>query len=174
MRNIRSSRRGFTLVEVGVATFIITVVAMAGFAYYSTARVAEIREWHEQNALFMVEREVEAWQANGYTAMAGFGAADCGPANYLPYGYRFGTPDPDWNVANRSKDVVLDGVTYRIRAQNLYNANTGNDYYRQEIWASPGGPITYYYRRLNIIVQWGGLSGTTSIWSTNAETRMAR
>lgn len=170
MRRFRSSRRGFTLVEVGIATFIITLVALAGFAYYSTARVAEIREWHEQNALFMCEREVEAWQASGYTALAGFGAADCGSGNYLPYGYRFGTPDAAWNVGGRYKDVVLDGVTYRIRAQNLYNANTANDYYIQASWSG----ITYYYRQLNIRVQWGNLSGMSSDFSMNQETRMAR
>lgn len=150
--------------------FVITVVSLAGFAYYSTARVAEIEEWHSQNALFMVEREVEAWHANGYTALAGFGAADSGTANYLPYGYRFGTPDPAWNVGGRYKDVVLDGVTYRIRAQNLYNANTTNDYYVQASWSG----ITYYYRQLNIVVQWGSLSGMSSTFSMNQETRMAR
>lgn len=170
MSRLRSHRRGFTLVEVGVSIFIITVVALAGFAYYSSARVTEIQEWHSQNALFMVEREVEAWHANGYTALAGFGAADCGSANYLPYGYRFGTPDPAWNVGGRYKDVVLDGVTYRIRAQNLFNANTGNDYYVQATWSG----ITYYYRQLNIVVQWGSLSGTSSTYATNLETRMAR
>lgn len=170
MRSIRTRRKGFTLVEVGVAIFIVTVVALAGFAYYASARVSEIQEWHQQNALFLVEREVEAWHANGYTALAGFGAADCGSANYLPYGYRFGTPDAAWNVGGRYKDVVLDGVTYRIRAQNLYNANTTNDYYVQASWSG----ITYYYRQLNIVVQWGNLSGTSSDFSTNLETRMAR
>ncbi|MCB9932792.1 MAG: hypothetical protein H6841_05140 [Planctomycetes bacterium] len=158
------------MIEVGVSIFIITVVALAGFAYYSSARVSEIQEWHQQNALFMCEREIEAWHANGYTGLSGFTATDCGPSNYLPYGYRFGSPDPAWNVAGRYKDVVLDGVTYRIRAQNLFNANTGNDYYVQANWSG----ITYYYRQLNIVVQWGGLTATTSTFQTNLETRMAR
>lgn len=170
IKRARTARRGFTLVEVGVSIFIITMVALAGFAYYSTARMTEIREWHNQNGLFLCEREVEAWHANGYTALAGFGAADCGTANYLPYGYRFGSPDAAWNAGGRYKDVVLDGVTYRIRAQNLYNANTTNDYYVEANWSG----ITYYYRQLNIVVQWGNLSGTSSDFSMNQETRMAR
>jgi Tfp pilus assembly protein PilE len=165
-----ASRRGFTLVEVGIAAFIITLVSLAGMAYYASARMSEITEWHEQNALFMCEREVEAWHANGYTALSGFSAADCGPSNYLPYGYRFGSPDPAWNVGNRCKDVVLDGLTYRIRAQNLFNANIGNDYYVQETWSG----ITYYYRRLNVVVQWGSFTGTSASFQMNQETRMAR
>lgn len=166
----RASRRGFSLVEAGVAIFIVTIVALAGFAYYSTARVSEINEWHEQNALFMCEREVEAWHANGYTALAGYTAADSGATNFMPYGYSYSSPDPDWNQAGRYKDVDLDGFTYRIRAHNLYNANTGNDYYVQTTW----GGITYYYRQIDVVVQWGGLSGTSSTFDMNLETRMAR
>lgn len=165
-----TSRRGFTLIEVGIAAFVITLVSLAGMAYYASARMGEIREWHEQNALFLCEREVEAWHSNGYTALAGFGAADSGSSNYLPYGYRFGSPDAAWNAGGRYKPVVLDGLTYRIRAQNLYNANTGNDYYVQETWSG----ITYYYRRLNVVVQWGSFSGTTASYEMNQETRMAR
>ncbi|MCB9894779.1 MAG: prepilin-type N-terminal cleavage/methylation domain-containing protein [Planctomycetes bacterium] len=165
----RNSRRGFTLVEVGVSIFIITVVALAGFAYYASARVSEINEWHDQNALFMCEREVESWHSNGYTALTGFGSADCGSAVYLPYGYRFANPDGAWNVAGRYKDVTLNGFTYRIRAQNLYNANTGNDYYVQANWSG----IDYYYRQINVVVQWGNLSGTPT-YQMNQETRMAR
>lgn len=170
LRRGSASRRGFTLIEVGIAAFVITLVSLAGMAYYASARMSEITEWHEQNALFLCEREVEAWHANGYTALAGFGAADCGSGNYLPYGYRFGSPDAAWNTGGRYKPVVLDGLTYRIRAQNLYNANTGNDYYVQTSWSG----ITYYYRQLNIVVQWGSFSGTTASYEMNQETRMAR
>ena len=166
----RSGRRGFTLVEVGVSTFIITVVALAGFAYYASARVSEINEWHDQNALFMCEREVESWHSNGYTALTGYTAADCGPTNYLPYGYRFGVVTAPWNAGGRYKDVTLNGFTYRIRAQNLFNANTGDDYYVQDTWSG----ITYYYRQVNVVVQWGTFSGTGSTFSMNQETRMAR
>jgi prepilin-type N-terminal cleavage/methylation domain-containing protein len=173
MRNksLRSaSRRGFTLVEVGVAIFIVTVVALAGFAYYGTARVTEINEWHEQNALFNCEREVESWQENGYTALAGFGATDCGTANYLPYGYRFGVPDAAWNQAGRYKQVVLNGFTYRVRAQNIYTNNTVNDYFVQATWSG----ITYYYREILVTTQWGDFVGTTSTFSMQQTTRMAR
>jgi prepilin-type N-terminal cleavage/methylation domain-containing protein len=165
-----AGRRGFTLVEVGVAIFIVTVVALAGFAYYGTARVTEINEWHEQNALFNCEREVEAWQENGYSGIAGFTAADCGPANYLPYGYRFGVPDAAWNQAGRYKEVILDGFTYRIRAQNIFTANVGDDYYVAANWAG----IDYYYREVVVTAQWGGFTGFTSTFDMQQTTRMAR
>ncbi|MCA8911148.1 MAG: hypothetical protein KDB82_05565 [Planctomycetes bacterium] len=164
-----TSRKGFTLVEAGVAVFIVTVVALAGFAYYASARVTEITEWHEQNALFMCEREIESWHSGGYTGLAGFTASDSGN-NFLPYGYSYGSPDPDWNQAGRYKEVVLDGVTYRVRAHNYYNANTGNDYYVQTSWSG----VTYYYRQIDVVVQWGSLSGYTSTFDMDQETRMAR
>src|SRR5262245_27373949 len=119
-RNLRSGNRGFSLIEIGIAVFIVAVVSLAGAAYYVSARVKEIKEWQEQNALFLAEREVENWQAEGYTALAGFVAADVGPTNYLPYGYRFGAADPNWNQASRFKPVTLDGFDYRVRAQLLY------------------------------------------------------
>ncbi|MEZ5992523.1 MAG: prepilin-type N-terminal cleavage/methylation domain-containing protein [Planctomycetota bacterium] len=165
----RASRAGFTLVEVGVAIFIVTIVALAGFAYYGTARMSEINEWHNQNALFQCEREVESWHAAGYTGLAGFTAAQSG-SNYLPYGYSYSSPDSAWNQANRYKDVTLDGFTYRVRAQNQYNANSGDDYYVQASWSG----ITYYYRQINIVVQWGDLTATSSAFEMNLETRMAR
>ncbi|MCA8919543.1 MAG: hypothetical protein KDB32_10730 [Planctomycetes bacterium] len=165
----RASRKGFTLVEAGVAVFIVTLVALAGFAYYSTARVGEINEWHEQNALFMCEREIEAWHAAGYTGLAGFTAGQSG-SNYLPYGYSYSSPDAAWNQAGRYKDVTLDGFTYRIRANNQYNANVGDDYFVQTSWSG----ITYYYRQINVVVQWGGLTASGSTFDMNLETRMAR
>lgn len=155
--------------EVGVAIFIVTVVALAGFAYYGSARVTEINEWHEQNALFTCEREVEAWQENGYTALGGFTAADCGSANYLPYGYRFGTADAAWNQVGRYKEITLDGFLYRIRAQNLFTDNTGNDYYIETNWSG----IDYRYRQILITVQWGNFVGTSSDFDMQQETRMA-
>lgn len=165
-----ASRRGFTLVEVGVAIFIVTVVALAGFAYYGTARVTEINEWHEQNALFNCEREVESWQESGYAGLSGFTGGDSGPGNFLPYGYRFGTIDPAWDSTGRFKPVVLDGFTYRVRAQNIYTASTGgNDYYVETVWSG----VTYRYRELVITTQWGGFSGTTSVFQMQQTTRMA-
>lgn len=167
---LRSARRrGFTLVEVGVAIFIVTVVALAGFAYYGTARVTEINEWHEQNALFNCEREVEAWQEEGYPALAGFGPGEVSP-NYLPYGYRFGAADASWNQAGRYKQVTLDGFTYRMRAQNNFTASATNDYYVQDTWSG----ITYYYRELVITAQWGTFTGFTADFDMQQTTRMAR
>jgi len=165
-----SSVRGFSLVEVGIAMFIIILTAIAGFSYYSAARMSEINEWHEQNALFTAEREVEAWQENGYTALAGFTGGDCGATNFLPYGYRFGVPDAAWNQTGRFKPVDLDGFNYRVRCHCLFTANGTNDYYVQDTWNG----VTYYYRDLQIVIQWGEFSGTSSTWEMTQQTRMAR
>lgn len=164
----RTSRKGFSLVEVAVASFIITVVSLSGFAYYSTARVSEINEWHEQNALFLSEREVEAWQDNGYTGLAGFGSTDVAP-NYLPYGYRFGDPDAAWDQTNRRKVVVLDGFTYHVRARNVWTDSSTNDYYVEDTWSG----IDYRYRRIELHMEWAFLAGVPQK-SLILETRMAR
>jgi len=174
---LRSGRRGFTLMEVGIAVFIVTVVSLAGAAYYINARVREITEWQEQNALFLAEREVENWQAEGYTALAGFVAADVGSGNYLPYGYRFGSANAQWNVGSRFKPVTLDGFNYRVRAQLLYTTSTGspaNDFFVQDVFNNGIGNIIYYYRRVRVVLQWGAFTGSTSTFEMAQETRMAR
>lgn len=176
-RSPRSGRKGFTLMEVGIAVFIVAVVSMAGAAYYISSRVKEIQEWQEQNALFLAEREVENWQSEGYTALAGFVAADVGPTNYLPYGYRFGSPNAQWNQAGRYKPVTLDGFDYRVRAQLLFTNSTGspaNDFFVQDVWNNGVGDINVYYRRVRVVMQWGGFSGTTAVNEMHQETRMAR
>lgn len=173
----RRGRRGFTLVEVGIAVFIVTVVSLAGAAYYISARVKEITEWQEQNALFLAEREVENWQAEGYTALAGFQAADVGPTNYLPYGYRFGSADASWNQADKYKPVTLDGFNYRVRAMLLWSNSTGspaNDHFTQDVWNNGVGNINVYYRRVRIVMQWGTFVGTGADNSMQLETRIAR
>lgn len=167
-RMIRTSRRGFSIIEVAIASFIITVVSLAGFAYYATARVGEINEWHEQNALFLSEREVESWQNNGYTGLAGFNSGQVAP-NFLPYGYRFGAPDAAWDQTNRRKVVVLDGFTYHVRARNLWSHNATNDYYVEETWSG----ISYRYRRVEIHIQWAFTGGSPQE-ELILETRMAR
>ena len=181
MTPARMSRRitqGFSLVEVLVAAVIIAIVSLAAVAFYSNSRVGEIREWQEQNALFLAEKEVELWQASGYTGLAGFVAADVGPSNFLPYGYRYGSADPLWNVGSRYKAVNgLSGTDYRIRARLLYSESTGspaNDFFVREVFTRPGGDVNYYYRRVEVVVQWGGFSGTSSDEKTIQETRMAR
>ena len=152
-----------------MAVFIVTVVALAGFAYYASARVAEITEWHEQNALFMCEREIESWHSGGYTALAGFTASDCGN-NYLPYGYDYSSPDPAWNQAGRYKDVTLDGIIYRSRAPNYYNPNTGNDHYVQ----TSRSVVTYYHPQVDAVAQWGALPGPRPTLTMHQTPRMAR
>ena len=149
--------------------FVITVVSLAGFAYYASARMSEINEWHDQNALFLCEREVESWHNNGYTGIAGFGAGDSAP-NFLPYGYRFGFADGAWDQTNRRKVVVLDGFTYHIRARNQWNANTTNDYYVGTTWSG----IPYRYRSIEVRCEWGFDGGGTPQWNMSQETRMAR
>lgn len=175
--SVRSRKRGFTLVEVGIATFIVTVISMAGAAYYISARVKEITEWQEQNALFLAEREVENWQSEGYTALAGFVDADCGPSNFLPYGYRFGSADAAWNQASRYKPVTLDGFDYRVRAQLLFTNTTGspaNDHFVLDVFNNGTGDINVYYRRVRVVMQWGNFVGTGADNVLYQETRMAR
>ncbi len=165
----RSGRRGFTLVEVGVSILLVVIIALAGFAYYSTARMTEINEWHEQNALFLAEREIEAWRAPGYTGCVGYTSADVGAGNFVPYGYRYAAPDSAWIAAQRYKPVTLDGFSYRIRARILYNANTTNNYYIE----NTVGGLTYRYRSVQTVIQWGIFSGTSSDFSLSQETRIA-
>lgn len=177
VRTLRSAKAGFTLVEVGIATFIVAVVALAGAAYYTGARVKEITEWQEQNALFLAEREVENWQSEGYTALAGFQAAEVGPSNLLPYGYRFGSADASWNQVDRYKPVTLDGFNYRVRAMLLWTNSTGspaNDHFTQDVWNNGVGNIDVYYRRVRVIMQWGAFVGATASSEMFLETRMAR
>jgi len=177
VRSLRSSRAGFTLVEVGLAVFIVAVVALAGAAYYISARVKEITEWQEQNALFLAEREVENWQSEGYTALAGFQAADVGTTNFLPYGYRFGSANAAWNQVDRYKPITLDGFEYRVRAQLLWTNSTGtpaDDHFVLDVFNNGTGNINIYYRRVRVIMQWGGFVGTTAINEMQQETRMAR
>lgn len=177
MRSLRHGRRGFTLVEVGIAVFIVTIVSLAGAAYYISARVSEINEWHEQNALFLAEREIENWQASGYTGMAGFLAADTGYTNYLPYGYRYGAADAAWNQTGRYKPVALDGMNYRVRAQLLFTSSTGspaNDFFTADSAATGTGTVNFFYRQVRVSVQWGIFSGFTATKELQLETRMAR
>ncbi|MBZ0135792.1 MAG: hypothetical protein K8I27_05425 [Planctomycetes bacterium] len=151
-----------------VAMFVITVVSLTGFAYYGTARMGEINEWHDQNSLFLAEREIEAWHGNGYTGLQGFSLAQSAP-NFLPYGYRFGSPDAAWDQANRRKVVVLDGFTYHIRARNHFTNNSGNNYYVYEDW----GGVPVFYRRVEVRVEWGFVGGTP-LSNMSQETRMAQ
>lgn len=174
----RASRRGFTLVEVAIAIFIVAIVSLAGAAYYANARIGEIREWQEANALYLCEREIEAWQASGYTGLAGFQAGAADPA-YLPYGYRFGVADPAWNQGTRSKPITLDGYPYRIKAMMLFTNSTGNpanDFFTQATYYSAnGGAINVQYRRIRVFAQWGTLfNDTQAEQNLILETRMAR
>lgn len=175
--NLRNTKRGMTLVELGVATFIVIVVSLAALAYYSNSRLQEMREWNEQNALFLCEREIESWRAAEYNGLAGWTAGDTGPTNFLPYGYSFINPDPDWNQAGRYKDVDLDGFPYRVRARLLYNDAVGaavNDFRVHEVWDNGTGDVDYWYRQVVVVVQWGSFTGTTSQYDMQQETRIAR
>lgn len=163
----RSTRKGVTIIEVMVAAFIVATVSLTGAAFYGSARIGEIQEWNEQNSLYIAEKEVEAWQANEYTGLAGFQSAQVDP-NFLPYGYEFGSPDASWNVAGRYRDQTINGFTYRIKARLAWTHNTGspaNDYFVQQV----SGGVTYRYRRLIVHVRWN--NGTREL---QTETRLAQ
>lgn len=178
MTQRRPAKRGFTLVEAAIATIVVVIISLAGAAYYASARVGEINEWHEQNALYLAEREVEAWAAAGYNGLNGFELADVHP-NYLPYGYSFANPDPAWNDAGRYKDVTLNGFQYRIRARLLHNSflptsGPGTDYFTELAWNNGTGQVNYRYRQIVVEVQWGNRSSATSGKRLVQETRVAR
>lgn len=176
-RVLRSRRRGMSLVEVGVATIIVTIVSLAGLAYYSNARMQEINTWHDQNGLFLAEREAESWRAPEYNGLAGWTAGDAGPGNFLPFGYAFATPDVEWNQAGRFKPVALDNFNYRVRARLLYNDPIGaavNDFRVHTTWNNGTGNVDYYYRQVVIVIQWGEFVGTGSTYDMQQETRIAR
>jgi prepilin-type N-terminal cleavage/methylation domain-containing protein len=165
----RKARSGFTLIEVAIAAIIIVIVTMAAGAYYAESRIQEIRGWQEQNALYLAEREIDLWQAQGYTALTGFNAGQVSP-NFLPYGYRFGQADPAWNQTGGFKQVTLDGVPYRVRAMMLQNASSSTtDYYVQGVIDG----IPFRYRPIVVYVQWGNFQ-TGNVRQVIQETRLAR
>jgi prepilin-type N-terminal cleavage/methylation domain-containing protein len=173
----RSGRRGFTLIEVAIAIFIVVVVSLAGAAYYANARIGEITEWHEANALYLAEREIESWQAAGYTSTAGFQSGDVSP-NWLPYGYRFGAADSQWNQSGRYKPLTIDGFQYRVKAMLLHTNSTGspaNDYFTETTaYSSTGGAIAIRYRSIQVVTQWGSFNGHGADNNLRLETRIAR
>ncbi len=184
MRNFRRSRRGFTLIEVAVATIVVVITTIVGAAFYAESRIQEIKEWHEQNGLFLAEREVESWQGAGYNALAGWASTDVTSATspssnvFLPYGYAFAFPDANWNQALRFKPVALDGFNYRIRAQQLYThsspSTNPDDFYVQDTWNNGAGNVVSRYRIVRVVVQWGTFSGFGSSDRLVQETRVAR
>ncbi len=161
-KNIRGNRRGFTFVEVGVAMFILSVVALAGAAYYANARMGEFNEWHEQSALYLAEREVEAWQAGGYIAQTQWDSTQGGAGNFLPFGYKHNaTPGPienGWIVADKAKYVTSAGKQYIVKAELLGVPTVGVDFKTSDPWDpnSTGTPFYYNYRSIIIHVAWGG------------------
>lgn len=174
----RAAKRGFTLVEAAVATIVVVVISLAGAAYYANARIGEINEWHEQNALYLAEREVEAWAAAGYNGLNGFEQQHVHP-NFLPYGYNFASPDGAWNQTGRYKDVTLNDFPYRIRARLFHNSflptsGTATDFFTEQSWNNGTGTVNYRYRQIAVYVQWGNRSTPESGQRLVQETRIAR
>ncbi|MDC1142814.1 prepilin-type N-terminal cleavage/methylation domain-containing protein [Planctomycetota bacterium] len=180
IRTARKRDSGFTLVEVGVAMFILSVVALAGIAYYGNARIGEYNQWHEQGALYLSEREVESWQGGGYVGQAGWGAGQGGSASYLPYGYAHQATAPTgvyngWTVASSTKNVTSGGMQYFVRAQLLGTPTSGTDYRASSTWDpnGTGTPFTYYYRRVVVHIKWGGSDFASASNLLSVETRIA-
>jgi Tfp pilus assembly protein PilV len=172
--------KGFSLVEVGMAMFILSVVALAGVAYYANARMGEYNEWHEQSALYLSEREVEAWHGGGYIAQTDWNGTEAGSGSYLPFGYSH-TDSPTtplhngWTVAQRTKFVNSGGVDYFVRAQLLGTPSSGIDYKSSDTWDpnSTGTPFTYSYRRILVHIKWGGSTFANATKLLTVETRIA-
>jgi type II secretory pathway pseudopilin PulG len=180
----RKARAAFTLVEALVALVIITIVGLTATAYIAESRVREIHEWHEANALYLAEREVESWQGTGYNGLEGWSSGDVVNAStpnattFLPFGYSPASPDPAWNTTGRFKPVALDGFQYRIRAQMLYTASSPaaspTDFYIEDSWNNGTGIVVSRYRLIRVVVQWGRFTGVTSEQQLMQETRIAR
>ncbi len=180
-----AARRGFTLPEAIIGAFIIMVVSMAGLYAYAEARITTINEWHEQNALFLGEREIESWQGAGYTGLSGWAQNQvvdiASPSNtFLPYGYAQAFPDPEWNTTGRFKPVALNDFQYRVRAQLWYSAarpeppETPTDFFVEDTWNNGSGDIVSRYRLVRVHIQWGNFSGFDSDKRLVLETRIAR
>lgn len=172
----RNSQKGFTLVEVGMAMFVLTVVALAGITYYSHARMGEYKQWHEQSALYLAEREVESWHGGGYIAQTGWNNTQAGAANFLPYGYAHGVADSGWTASTRQKDVTSANIKYIIKARLLGTPTGSTDFKSSDNWDPySNGGFSYNYRQIEVHIAWGG-----STWSTasaanllKVETRLA-
>ena len=146
-------RRGSTLLEVAIAAVIIGIVALAGTSYYLYGRLYEIRAQQEQAAFNITELEIESWNAEGYGSCSGFVT----PA--VPYAYNFTWPVGDPRRVNYPRLEVREGMTYRISATSVFNIQGGPlDGYTSPVdyrWQDTAAGITWQYRRLRFLVEWG-------------------
>ena len=148
-RTIRPCRRlrprqGSSLIEVAIATVIIAIVAISAGSFYSLGRISEIREFQRENAMYVVERDIEAFHAEGYGALANYST----PA--LPYGYNADALPADRVPFPRT--VTFDGAGYVVTAQLVFNQSTAGSDYR---WQDAGGGLTWNYRRIVVQATWG-------------------
>ncbi|MCC6572654.1 MAG: type II secretion system protein [Planctomycetes bacterium] len=146
---LRNRRRGFSLLEVGVATFIMVIVALAGASYYYYARWAQFRNMQEQAAMNLAEIEIEKFRQAGYSGMSGYTT----PSS-LPHGYSFSTVSQTYYYY-----PVVDGITYRVSASLLYNTSTSGSDYR---WETTTSGVTTKYRRVLVKVDYGAGYGTST------------
>jgi len=172
----RSTKQGVTLVEAMVGAVIVAVVSLGALYAYAESRISVIHEWHEQNALYLAEREVESWQGATYNGLSGWELGDVGPSNFLPFGYAFSSPDPDWGTGY--KEIPLEGFNYRARARMLFNSSapsgTPTDFWIQEDWDNGSGNVSYRYREIQVVIQWGAFSGNDADKNLTLITRIAR
>jgi type II secretory pathway pseudopilin PulG len=155
----RRSRRGITLVEAMVAVVIVAIVSLAAFYAYTESRVSVIHQWHQQNALYLAEREIESWQAAGYHGQSGWAAGDVGLTNWLPHGYSFHNPDTAWDRNARTKTVTLEGFQYTIRARMNWNDSAESDGQVDYFMVQTADGVTWRYREIHVHVQWAGGGG---------------
>lgn len=159
--------RGSTLLEVAVAAVVIGIVALAGTSYYLYARMFEILAIQEQTAFNIAELEIESWQAEGYGACAGFTTTN------LPYGYNFSWAVGDPRRVNYPRLVAREGATYRVSVSLISNRQGTAPTYSTPIdyrWVETSGGVTWEYRRVAILVEWGSLFSD----SLTIETRISQ
>ncbi|KAA0217782.1 hypothetical protein EDM80_02820 [bacterium] len=172
LHQVRAARRrrilGATLLEVAVAAVIIAIVAMAGTSYYLYARLFEIQAVQEQAGFNIVELEIESWQAEGYGALATFTTAT------IPFGYNSAWAVGDPRRVTYPRTEVREGMTYRVTATSLWNRRGGPlDGYTSNVdfrWLETAGGVSWEYRRIQFLVEWGPGFGK----SVTIETRIAQ
>lgn len=159
--------RGSTLLEVAIAAVIIGIVAMAGTSYYLYARMFEILAIQEQTAFNISELEVESWQAEGYGAFSAFTSTS------LPFGYNSGWAVADPRRVAYPQLVTREGATYRVSATLISNRQGTPPTYSTPVdyrWVETSGGVSWEYRRLVILIEWGPSFGN----SLSIETRISQ
>lgn len=165
---LRKAERGSTLLEVAIATVVIAIVSLAGTSYYLYARMFEIHAQQDQAAFNIVELEIESWVSEGYGASGGFTTTS------IPFGYNYTWGAADPRRVNYPRLETREGMTYRVTATLLWNLRgAAADGYSNNIdfrWQDTVAGVSWQYRRIQMLVEWGPGFGS----NLTVETRISQ